>query len=409
MNHRRILLVALALLGLVALGCAMVTTGERPKNKSPYLPSAETLERLSLDLVWHAEVDASDIVKAYLLRDTICLETASLQFYAIDASTGLIRWQTQFSLPPFVGPCDNSKQVFLIDSGLLRAFDKATGQVMWRTRLYSDPAATPAASDTIVFVSTADHDIKGFSTADGKLMFTYHTRGAMAARPAAEGDTVYTGDEAGCVYAVSSIKKEIPWQKKPFPEEDLVWERQLRKGVQAPVELSEKAVLVGCGDWLIYALDKATGAPLWQHSTGSMVLAEPTCVEGAVYVTSFQNGIHAYDAVAGNPLWTFADGTDFVTAAGDKYVYLRNQKGKIVALDKKTGAVQWMLAPSRYDFVLKNRWTSPIFMASKDGRVVAIAEKGAKMLTYQPPAPPSAKPAPKKAAPKLPAPKKAEE
>jgi hypothetical protein len=221
---------------------------------------------------------------------------------------------------------------------------------------------------------------------------------------------VYVGDQGSYVHAVSSIKREIPWQKKPFPGEDLVWERQLRKGVQAPVELTEKVVLVGCDDWFVYALDKATGAPAWQNSTGSMVLAQPICADGMVYATSFQNGIYAYDLAKGNQLWKFADGTDFVTATGDTNAYVLNQKGKIAALDKKTGGVKWILSPSRYDFVLKNPWTSPIFLASKDGRVVAIAEKGAKMLSYKPPAPPAPKAAPKKAAPKAPpAAKKAEE
>ena len=113
MKHRKLVLIALALLGLVALGCATVTTGEKPKHKSPYLPNPETLEKASLEMLWHAEVDASDIVKVYLFRDVICLESTSLQFYVVDTATGLIRWQTQLTVPLTVAPCDNTKQLFI--------------------------------------------------------------------------------------------------------------------------------------------------------------------------------------------------------------------------------------------------------------------------------------------------------
>jgi outer membrane protein assembly factor BamB len=355
--------------------------------------------------LWHAEVETVDIQRVHLFRDLICLESSSLDLYAIDPSTGLIRWQKKLSVPLGVVPCDNCKQMFYIEGQRLCAIEKATGNPMWRADLHFTPTAAPGASDETVFVPTVGRGLHGYSAADGRRNYDFYTRNEMDAAPVADSGSVFTGDTDGWIYGIDLVRKESPWEKKPRLQALLAWEKQTRGSIAAPLCLAEKLVLAGSKDYKIYALEKATGTTAWQISTGSMVLDQPVYVEGLVYVVSYQNGVHVYDLAKGDELWKLPDGVAFVAAAGNKNAYLLNEKGKIVALDKKSGKTLWMLAPTRYDFVLKNPWTSHIFLVSKDGRVAAIAEKEAKMLTYQPPAPPAPKLVPKKAPPKAPAPK----
>ncbi len=404
MTQRRAIVVTLAVVGLMAFGCASAPPQAKPKRKTPYLPSAETLERIAFEMLWHAEVEDSSIVKVYLFRDLICLESASRQFYAIDTATGLIRWQMELPVPLRVSPCENSKFVFAASWPWLLAIEKASGQVAWRTQIFEMPSAGLGASEESVYVPLVGRNLYGYGVSDGKRKFEFHTRANIAAPPVAENDIVYFTDEGGTVYAVLLERKESPYYKKPPEKEMLLWEKQARGGIVSAAALGEKVLVVGAKDYMIYALDKLTGATVWQTSTGSMVLTSPVCVEGIVYVAPMQAGIQAYDMAKGALLWKHDEGAGFVAAAGNANAYLLNLKDKIVALDKKTGNPLWTLAHTRYDFVLANSWTSPIILASKDGRVVAIAEQGAKLRSYVPPAASGPKPAAKKGAPKAPAP-----
>src|ERR1017187_6945305 len=68
------------------------------------------------------------------------------------------------------------------------------------------------------------------------------------------------------------------------------------------------AVYVGSLDNNVYALNAATGAKLWQFTTGNSVWSSPAVANGVVYVGSFDNNVYALLAGTGAKLWQFTTG-----------------------------------------------------------------------------------------------------
>ncbi|MFT4945575.1 MAG: PKD repeat protein, partial [Halovenus sp.] len=57
-------------------------------------------------------------------------------------------------------------------------------------------------------------------------------------------------------------------------------------------------------DTTVYALDAATGDPVWTAETGGLVRGGPTVANGTVYVGSTGGYLYAFDAATGQRYWT---------------------------------------------------------------------------------------------------------
>jgi outer membrane protein assembly factor BamB len=58
-------------------------------------------------------------------------------------------------------------------------------------------------------------------------------------------------------------------------------------------------VYVGSGDDNLYALNAATGTPLWSYTTGGAVGSSPAVANGVVYVGSGDDNLYAFGLSGG--------------------------------------------------------------------------------------------------------------
>ena len=96
----------------------------------------------------------------------------------------------------------------------------------------------------------------------------------------------------------------------------------------------------------LYAYDAASGAEMWQFTTGSFV-GSPVISDGIAYVGSYDGNLYAIDASSGAERWRFSAGENRTSLSTviDGVIYISSSiSGNVYAIDAVSGAERWMFA-----------------------------------------------------------------
>ncbi len=226
---------------------------------------------------------------------------------------------------------------------------------MWRTAARG--RGTPAVLGDRAFATTLDHDVVALSVADGHELWRQSTgesgRFTEGQRILAANDLAVVGDWD--VYAFRASSGERAWAFHPTD------------GYGPGLFLGQTVdgrVFTGSPSGSLYALDLATGRPLWRAVVNNDVLTsvyEPATngrVVAATYTefgTPNTAGVVGVDAVTGRERWRVRfpapdDGSPSTYAAGgvvmtDTLVFASSAEGYVWAIDVDTGHVRWKIPP----------------------------------------------------------------
>ena len=131
--------------------------------------------------------------------------------------------------------------------------------------------------------------------AGGKLRWRFELGGHAFSSPVVGPDgTVYIGTQADTVHAVT-------------PRGTGKWKFSTRGDCDATGALTDNgALVIGCDDRQVYALDRATGKLRWKYAARGAVRSSPAVsVQGTVLVGSDDHRLHALDQTTGALLWSF--------------------------------------------------------------------------------------------------------
>lgn len=230
--------------------------------------------------------------------------------------------------------------------------------------------------------------------------------------PATDGKAVFTADRDGRVISLEGSSGKERWSKQDdgrlisggpgvgegkvivgTSEAEVVardaktgrkiWVAEVSSEILAPPRAAQGAVIVRTGDGNLYALDVDTGAERWVYDRTIPTLtlrgtAAPTIHEGVVYA-GFDNGrIVALDLTTGQQIWDTqlaqptgrSDLERLVDIDGepvlkDNLLYIGSFQGRVAAMNKDDGAIEWTRDMSTYDQV-----------AVDDDRVYITDERG---------------------------------
>lgn len=117
------------------------------------------------------------------------------------------------------------------------------------------------------------------------------------------------------------------------------------EGIPGPPAIAGGTVFIVSHDCQVYAVDAATGHPLWNFETDSPQLSSPVVDDGVVYVSDGGGGnVYALDAHNGGIHQKYeAIQSPTIPVVGDSSVYIGEQfgSGAVVALDITTGNKRW--------------------------------------------------------------------
>lgn len=296
------LLLRLAIATLVALllgGCG--SKGPKPAPLPEFKPAAK------LRVEWRANVGSAGhyLFAPAFYQDGVYAAGSSGNIVRLNAATGKTVWRvdTKARLSGGVGVGENMVMVGTAKGAVL-AYD-LDGKPLWKSKVSSEVLSAPQAADGFVVVRSGDSRIFGLDAKDGTRSWEYQTITPPLTLRANPGVIIV----AGFVIVGMPAGKLVVLN---LANGGMVWETV----VAAPK-----------GDNELERITDIAGAP--------MVEQQKVCA------VTFQGRAACYETERGGQLWARAASSVGGLVADERSVYLSEDTGAVVALDKNTGASVW--------------------------------------------------------------------
>lgn len=218
--------------------------------------------------------------------------------------------------------------------------------------------SSPAGNKTLYSVNLAD----------GQQGWGYRTLGHITAQPLVTGAPRQLVCFASHDRQVVAVEALGAFEAAPQPS----WINETGGANTADLVVSENLLLVPSQEGSLYALDRATGAKVWEYISGEPLKSAATGTKRAVY---FHNayGFHRLDR-AGHLVWKIETGaTEFVLERAGK-VWLRDAQGSLVIVDDTTGEID-SGHPLAGWYIPANPVDGTLFAVSPDGWIFAYTER----------------------------------
>jgi outer membrane protein assembly factor BamB len=170
------------------------------------------------------------------------------------------------------------------------------------------------------------------------------------------------------------------------------WATSIGGGGPPPVIYKGLAYSVGNGnsyqgDGALYAVNAATGVPLWTYSVGVQLSSSPAVVGGTVYFASndgYQSYVYVLNATTGALNWKYGFyGGSSSPVVVDGSVYVGSEDDSVYSLDARKGTLNWKF---KTDYIVES---SPavangvVYVGSWDTNLYALeAKTGALLWKY---------------------------
>ncbi|MBU4223448.1 MAG: PQQ-binding-like beta-propeller repeat protein [Euryarchaeota archaeon] len=264
---------------------------------------------------------------------TVFIGSLDKYFYALDAVSGALKWKYQtgyvYSSPVVSGG------IVYVGGGTMNSYfyalDATTGEIKWKYSLGSGIVfSSPIVSNGIVYFGTQENqrlsptDVKvtggslyALDAGSGTLKWKYTSEGSISSSPSVSNGMIYFGSVDKYVYALEAISGKIKWKY------------QTDGGVYSSPAVSGGIVYFGSDGGYIYGLDEITGELLWKYRTSGYVRSIPAISGNILYVGSTDNYFYAIDKISGGLIWKYKTGSIETSspAISDDMVYVGSADG----------------------------------------------------------------------------------
>lgn len=228
--------------------------------------------------------------------------TGASTLYALNAATGRQLWAVNTkgeNMPTML--YDNGTVYAADGSGTMTAIGAATGAVHWTVNIGSvDSMSSPDISGNIAVFGGADpFAFYGVNLQTGQILWTVPVANAMGGiddlSPTISGETAYVQVPAGTYPDAKVIEMALNVQTG-----QVLWQTILGQGTMPESDKEETGVATLTGGALyvgspalnaVFALDAASGTPLWSATIPSGIAASPTVDAGNILVMDEQGDL----------------------------------------------------------------------------------------------------------------------
>lgn len=255
-------------------------------------------------------------------------------FFAVDASTGKLKWKSTRKLDWFTAPAIKDGTLYLGSSGKFFAVDLVTQRELWSFDFPGRLGAhtTPLIINDLVYFGSLSGNFYALDRASGKPKWQFNAgRNGGWARPVFAAGKVISAQWGGSIYAWDAVTGKETWKvalkKGAFSlmiSGDTLYyvseegylnaldvangsERAgFRKGNRTENHLAAWRGKVLYGGWDaggVFAVDASTGERIWKYDNG-LGCNEPALAGGVIYLTCRDQKVYAVDANSGKKLWS---------------------------------------------------------------------------------------------------------
>ena len=309
---------------------------------------------------WRAKLGAGEIFAPAAVRDGIAyVGSTNGTFNAIRESDGTFVWIFAAGRPIFGGALATDAHVFFVcDNGYLFKLDRRTGKEVWRYDL-GDERSPRILSHQII--DTVEPRIGNFDFENSSPV------------PRLADGVLYVGSGDGSFHAVDAETGKRVWRfeapENGKPPESLPWDPEGSNKIRTDALVDGPRVVFGSFGHKLRALDRKTGAEIWQKDLRAEISSSPELVDGKIIVGSRGGVLYAFDPETGKKLWGMllwgsAVESSAAPAGGSLFAIGASDLRRVSLIDAKDARVLW-----RTD-VFGLPWPRP---AVSGGRVYASA------------------------------------
>ena len=276
---------------------------------------------------------------------TAIVGDASGAVYSFALNSGKVRWKFHVRNAVYSTPdVSGDRVVFASADGSIYALKAANGQELWRYKTSRPIVASPRIADGLVFIGSGEGKFRALDLASGKLVWQFDGLGGFVeARPLVYDGKVIFGAWDEHLYALDAETGQLVWKWHSDKPGAL-----LSPAACWPVAANGKGFIVA-PDRRMTAIDASTGGQTWR--TGEYVVRESIGLSedrSRFFVRTMSDFFYAFSTSAAQPekLWELNAhfGYDINSAMlieKDGVVFYGTKNGLLLALDAKTGALEW--------------------------------------------------------------------
>ncbi|MBN9124171.1 MAG: outer membrane protein assembly factor BamB [Nitrosospira sp.] len=230
-------------------------------------------------------------------------------------------------------------------NGELLRFDPISGKQSGGTQTKSQLSGGVGAGEGMILVGSFKGQVLAYDERNGKLLWSTHVSTEVLSPPYAGNGMVIvrTGDgRIFCLEAGSGKRKWIYQGATPA----------LTVRSFAGVAMSNNMVFAGFAGGKLVALNLSSGSLAWEavvaRPKGATELERITDITSLpvtdgqqVCAVAYQGRVACFDTASGNQLWARDVSSNAGLAMDEYYVYVSENKGELIAYDKRDGASVW--------------------------------------------------------------------
>lgn len=253
------------------------------------------------------EGDCSIQSKPMVVNDSVCFTVVNAQnnpdrftyLYALDAKTGLLKWDTPTLISQGYGREDyiwhNSSPAIFKDTcyvgsvdGKFYAIDINTGKIIDSYTTYGSIISSPLISDGVIYFGSNDGKLRALTiTKSGKLEFKWaypytSSLGKIRCRPTIFDNKIYFTAGKSCIYALDVESGDLCWV---YDTSNIVSNFDILSSPIIEITSSgEKLIHLGNGGGVAICLKEKNGVDLkWIRNLGMRIETNPVILNGIIY------------------------------------------------------------------------------------------------------------------------------
>jgi outer membrane protein assembly factor BamB len=256
--------------------------------------------------------------------------------------------------------------------------DKRSGSILWTLRLPGPPSTGPTIDDRHVYVGTLDGSLYAFSLkkirdlymerrlpqwSHDTMVWRYQAAKEVTSPPISTGRSVNFASRDGCLYAVTTDRRELTFQFETDAP------------IVAPMARVGDTQFLASEDYTFYAINANNGKVLWEVVTGLPIRKAPYAIGTSLFVAPDRGGLFCLDVGTGDKRWWHPTLTEFV-ATTHTIAFARDEDHNLAMVGLKDGTLLGRVPAHAYPRHVSNDRTDRVYLANNSGRVLAIRQTG---------------------------------